>query len=161
MSAALSQSADARTPLQRALSGAPLAESLTADLKKGTWTFKVPSPMVVAAGRYVLLPEVFARSAIEQERRQVEHTLTLGAPGTMRMSVFTCSGNPALEISDCEGYELTLYRDYASEAEHSRTFNPAHWYGSESRRDSQGRKWNRHGLRFVTDCFGELVEVAA
>lgn len=58
-------------------------------------------------------------------------------------------------------YEMTLRTPFLGDPEYA-FLRPGRWTGTEERRDQQGRRWDsylRHA--YVTDDFGDLVEVSA
>lgn len=153
-------SANACTPLQRVLSGAPLAEILSTDFKKGTWTFKVGPAHHVAAGQYVLLPAIVAQLAIDQEVAETVCDVRLTRARSCSQSFRPIGGQPALQIEFEDGGSMVLYRDLQP-PRHPNGWHPAHWRGSETLIDQQGKKWSSLHTHYVQDDFGMLVQVAA
>jgi hypothetical protein len=148
------------TPLQALLHNVPLAESVAADFKKGTWTFKASSLQPTAAGSYVILPAIVARLALEQEAASAGMVVQLQPPEEPRSRFFEVGdGQIVLSIQDGNGYEHTLYRDYQPTDRTAKYWHPAHWRGHENRVDASGKAW-RSMATYITDDFGELVEVS-
>ena len=149
------------TALYNLLCSTPLCESHSADLKGGTWTFKISGNHRVAAGHYLVLPEAVARLALEQEAAvQASQAITFKPIGKCEAS-FEHTGNSALlQVTDRQGYEARFYRNHLP-TEHTRSYwHPAHWLGHLSRQDSSGRDWSSIAT-YVQDDFGTLVEVPA
>jgi len=63
-------------------------------------------------------------------------------------------------VSSSNGAEVAMYRDHIN-VHNSNSWHPAHWWGSESLVDGQGREWHRSLAKHVMDDFGNLVEVPA
>lgn len=66
----------------------------------------------------------------------------------------------AMEITDGDGGETLLFRDYQPR-KGSSSFSPATWWGCINRRDQYGRRWSKTFSSLVCDDFGDLVVVAA
>lgn len=150
------------TPLQRTLHGAMLADSVGADFKKGTWTFKVSPHQQVAAGQYILLPAIVAQLALDQEAAEHDsQAVTLAPMGKCHADLINLSkGGLALKIKGEGGYEANLYNEHLPSEQTASYWHPAHWRGHFKRRDTHGKAWSSMAT-FVQDDFGMLVEVPA
>lgn len=82
----------------------------------------------------------------------------LRAPGKLTGSFFTVNGDDALLMSDNSGFEIRLYRDRVNRNNFP-TSNPAWWRSYENRQDMQGHDWSRASAIYITDDFGDLVEI--
>jgi hypothetical protein len=151
--------ADACTPLQAIFHGAPLAECLSADFKKRTLTFKLEGHHQPAGGAYFLVPQVVAQVSIDQERTESAHSAAFLPPGQLTSLHFRARNDLALLITGENGFEHTLYRRRPSVTDQYP--EPDHWSGHLSRQDAEGNKWSRWSGSYVTDNFGELVQVPA
>jgi hypothetical protein len=155
------RAAQANTPLQALLHNAPLCESVAADFKKGTWTFKANSLQATAAGNYVILPAVVARLALEQEAACASAGVQLPPAENAKCRFRSNSeGQVTLSIEGDNGYEHDLYRDYQPNERTAKFWNAAHWRGHEERKDASGKSW-RSMATYVQDDFGDLVEVSS
>ncbi|ABM38622.1 DUF1484 family protein [Polaromonas naphthalenivorans] len=82
----------------------------------------------------------------------------LRAPGKVTGRFFTINGDEALVMSDDNDFEIRLYRDYSNKNKRQK-WNPAWWFSFESRQDMQGRNWSGNSSTYITDDFGNLVEI--
>lgn len=153
-------SADNCTPLQALLHTAPTHESVAADFKRGTWTFKTNGLQPTAAGQYVILPASVARLALDQEAAVASAGVQLPPPENVRGRFFDVGESIVLSIESDNGYEHTLYREYQPNDRTAKYWHPAHWRGHQQRIDASGTAW-RSMATYITDDFGDLVEVAA
>ncbi len=153
--------ADFCTPLQALLRTAPLTDSVGADFKKGTWTFKLPAGQQVASGQYVVVPAILARLALDNEAARANQGVHLPPFENARGHFFTVGdGQIVLSISDSNGCEHNLYRDYQPTEQTAAYWQPSHWRGHESRKDATGKEW-RSMARYVQNDFGDLVQVSS
>lgn len=148
--------------LAQLLQNCPLARSAKADLKNGTWTFDIQGAQV-GSGAYALIPARLLNQAIAQDcqaaLQRLENSVVLPATGKTTARFFTVGGQTALQLDGAHGFHQTLYRDHMPEVNRSRDWHPSHWYGTPVRQDEQGRDWRGSTEIYVTDDFGDLVEV--
>lgn len=144
--------------LHKALSSAPLVTSLTADLKKNTWTFQMDAGTGVRAGAFVLLDKGEAHRLVEAEKQAPIVTSILPL-GKVRGRFISIGGDVALDIEDDDGCGCTLYRDFCGKQDGDFKIRHGVWWGSMTRQDSEGGRWSGQTKRYVQDDFGTLVEV--
>ncbi len=138
---------------------APIAESFGADLRKGTWTFKISPETPVAAGKYGLVALDQLLAAIERDSEALAGSIRLRKPGQTRTSFYPVNNRQVINIADEAGFECNLYRQLTPDEDRpDREFHPAIWYGSIKHTDDRGDDWRR-SAHFVQDDFGDLVEV--
>ena len=152
-------SARACTALHALLHRAPIHESVAADFKKGTWTFRASGAQPTAAGNYVILPVIAVRLALDNEAALQGHGVHL-PPAENAKSRFRQNGEGqiVLSIEGDNGYEHDLYRDYQPNERTAKFWNSAHWRGHEHRKDASGKTWWSIAT-YIQDDFGDLVEV--
>lgn len=154
-------SADAGTPLQQLLKGAPQAESISVDFKKGTWAFKPAAWYQAGAGTYLIVPLAIANMALASEAATHANNITLAEPKVDRVSYRPLNGQPAIEVFFDNGESDDYYRYMQPPDGAARRWNPAHWVCHKSRKDQHGHSWSSYNSKYVTDDFGDLVEVTA
>lgn len=148
-----SSSADVCTPLRGVILSAAVAESFGADLKKGTWTFKIQPHQAVQAGQYLLVPAIVAQLAVDRETHADAHALTLHRQRPTRAS-----------YTDGETYRSATFRSEGGGEVRLQNTDRKYfgvWYGSESCVDAQGEVWTRPLGDHVIDDFGFFVPVPA
>lgn len=157
---AVATSQPERSALATVLYGAPVAESVGADFKRGTWTFKVGPLHQVSAGRYILVPAIVAQLALDQESAESSVDVQMLPVRNARVSFRPTQDGVALTIENGDGYECDCYRDYQPNDRTKSYWEPAHWRVHVQRVDVSGHRW-RTMFTCVQDDFGNLVEVAA
>jgi hypothetical protein len=141
--------------------GKPLYTAHSADFKKDTVTFQAPPHAPVAAGRYLVLPEADVRVALGKDCETGE-ALVLLPPREARARFHDGTGyGQHINITDLDGFDVSLYREHVPDENSTghRRRHPAHWWGSITRKASDGTEWTRSLPRHVTDDFGTLVPV--
>lgn len=122
------------------------------------------APVSPAAAQ--LLHTVYAEALAQAEAsipRPPEGSIVLASAQTPYSSTYAEShGSRWLRIYS-EGVDHHLHTDIVRPdwAEQYGEWHrvPGLWYGEESRRDAQGRQWQRRCGPFVDDGFGTLIEV--
>lgn len=154
-------------PVARLLEKYPLAaQSAQADLKLGTWTFKIGPNHQIRGGDYGLFPSEQLREALREERQAASATpgvIVLPALPTDCPAYFRDSDNTTVLTigDDVANHDSYTMRHRCPESWKREWWNPAHWDQHLTRRDAQGRRWNCSGGTYVMNDFGDLVEVAA
>jgi hypothetical protein len=133
----------------------PVLQSVSADLKRGTWTFATPARQPVSAGEYALVPVKDLRAAEAADAARVSVSLQASdAPRDVYFSDFNGYRSYHVTTED-DSYEASMQTERLPENARQRGV----WYGSESLLDSLGRRWSRSLAYMLIDDFGNLVEV--
>jgi hypothetical protein len=125
---------------------------------------KTTTPLPVSKTVQRLLAQVQAEAqAATLEALSAKDGIVVLQPmnnGPKSVEFYSVGDSEALEIKDGLGAELTLYKRF-SRPKGWDDWHPAHWAGCMHRVDSLGRKWScYHDTKYVTDDFGNLVDVA-
>jgi hypothetical protein len=133
----------------------PVLQSLTADLRRSTWTFSTPAQLSVRAGEFALVPIPELRDAEAADSARVCVQLQAStAPRTMR---FSCGGGYRSYIVDAEddSFSVSMQNEIIPDDVRRRGV----WYGSMDMQDAWGRRWTHQLGYMVVDDFGCLVGV--
>lgn len=105
------------------------------------------------------------RSAIKARQamlRSLDETVLPGIGAGRQVEVLAQYGQLIIKVSDRRGNCDELIKRYECPASWSRAwFHPAHWHLHRERIDSTGNCWRATCGTYVTDDFGNLVEVTA
>ena len=152
----------AASPLRQLLEGAPQAESISVDFKKGVWAFKPAAWYQAGAGTYLIVPVSIAKMALAaDDAAAAADATTLTRSKFIRADYRAIGDQPAIQIQFEGGACDTYYRDLQPFEYRASGWNPAHWRTHHELLDQRGQVWRGPSKAFVTDDFGDLVEVAA
>jgi hypothetical protein len=148
------------TAVSDLLDRAPVLQSVSADLRRNTWTFAMPERLPVRAGEYALVPLHELGAARQADEALAQNGVWLPPPAPSidqprHVHFHAGYGYHSYAVSIGDSYELSMQTEPLPDKSYKRGV----WYGNEARLDSDGRRWTRSLPHMLMDDFGDLVEV--
>jgi hypothetical protein len=143
------------TAVSDLLDRAPVLQSVSADLRRNTWTFAMPERLPVRAGEYTLVPVGELREAVQADAARV--CASIQASSAPRRVRFGCGGGfRTFDVSTPDdSFDVHMQQEILPDRAEARGV----WYGSMTMRDASGVAWSRSFRNMLMDDFGDLVEV--